>query len=275
MGYLQIPQDQLLDAFTWSATVANNTSATLYTSSSVNVYNELPEATPMYAKLQMTGGGLKLGSTENPTLAFYPLMLVVTETSPYTGGASFKRYYPFPGPYSYAFTVAYIPLRSMIKRPGFTQSTFTFSVAAPSAGENDFSSANGNQGEVVCEIYTGTTVERELSTIQHNQASASYTANQAVSSFSWRRAHQGAVLMTTSSNGCSYRIRALNHRAFDTTNVLETIHQITSGSVTSTAQVAVPTSNTWIQPAMLDYYSAGTLNAAAFGMSGAIIGGPY
>ena len=270
-------QGQVIDTFTWKADLAKAASATAYTSSGVKAYNDLPEGTPLYARLQMTGGGVKLNSTANPALAFYPLMLVVTETSPISGGQSFSRYYPFPGVSGSAFAVCYIPLRGSSKRTGMAATTFTFTVAASSTGEDAHSSANGNQGEVYAEICVGAPVERELYTIQHQlPLLQDYSeANRAISSFAFRRAHLGSIIMCNSANTASYRVRGLGHRAYNTTNIVETNFTITSNNVTSQSQIAPPAANVWLQPIHVDYYAAGIITDSTISMVGTIIGGPY
>jgi hypothetical protein len=229
MAHGIVPDGQLIDTFSWKADLAKAASATVYDSSTSGKLLQLPPGTPFYLKVQMTGGGGKLDSTNT----VYPLMLVVSETPPISGTNGFKRFYPFPGTPAVSYTIAYIPLSAVSMSAGLAPK-FTVSVVASSGGSDAHSSANGNQGELYGEIVTGATMEREMTTIHHGQVSATYdAANKICFNAAWRRASTGSFIVSTSGDTLGYRIKSFGHLAYGTAS--ESVNNITSSTTASAA----------------------------------------
>ena len=255
---------QLIDQFSYKADLAKSAAATLYDSSTKDMYRKLAPGQPIYMKLTMTGGGNKLGATE----ASFPIMLKLTENSPISSGTAMSRFWPMPGTTGVAYTTAYIPIAAPVGQ-GATYSTFSLTANGASTGADAYSSANGNQGQVYGEILTGLQVERELSTVHSARATITTLITERVAVFHFRRARHGSLMVNTTGDTLGYTVASCSHAVWGAHTEVNQL--ITNTTTTSSATVGVAAS--WGRNTSVDTFGSGAgLTGRSTLLLGSIVG---
>lgn len=262
----QLQPGQQIATFSWKQDLAKAASSNAFVSTSTSNFARVPNGTPMYLRVQMTGGGGKLASTNTN----YPLMMVVTETPPVSGTNAFKRFYPFPGTPGFGFTTAIIPLLNVTQITGLAPK-FSVDVYASSGGTDAHSSANGNQGELWGEVITGPAIESEVTTICRSELSGTYTTNQICFTGAWRRASSGSFLVSTGGDTLGYRIKSFGHIGHHGV-ASEPVNNITSSTTTSAATLGWAAA--WGTNCTIEGFASGAdITTRALSLIGTVTGG--